>query len=357
MKPKVLSLFCGAGGFDLGFVQGGFEIVLGIDNNKKAAQTYSSNFSHPVLCKDIAEVKIEELPDCDVVIGGFPCQGFSLANSFRSCDDPRNSLYKEYLRVIQGKKPKVFVAENVKGLLSMKTPSGERVIDVIQKDFSTIGYYTSYISVNAKNYDVPQSRSRVFIFGVQKELYDRSQYKSKSSKCSKPTRLKIQGEYKTYKKIFTVTEEMLKDFYPVFGLEHAVQHEHRITQRQALKDIPFVESEVNTQYKPHGRFMTRDRCSSWDGVSFTITSKTHNLHPSSTKMRYVEKDKYVFVDDPPVYRAYTWREAAALQTFPKDFVFCGGRTNIYEQVGNAVPVNLAWYISKVTQKLLTKLGK
>lgn len=357
MKPRVLSLFCGAGGFDLGFVQGGFEIVLGIDNNERAVQTYSSNFSHPVLCKNIEEVKIEELPDCDVIIGGFPCQGFSSANSFRSCDDPRNSLYKEYLRVVQGKKPKVFVAENVKGLLSMKAPSGERVIDAIQRDFSAIGYYTSYILIDAKDYDVPQSRKRVFIFGVQKELYDHSQCKSNSFKRSKPTRLKIQGGYKTYKKTFTITEKMLKDFYPVFGLEHAVQHEYRITQRQALKDIPFVESEASAQCKPHGRFMTRNRNSSWDDVAHTVVTYPYSLHPSSTKMLYLEKDKYIFVDDPPVCRNYTWRESAALQTFPKDFVFCGGKTNIYEQVGNAVPVNLAWYISKVTQKLLTKLGE
>lgn len=352
MKPRVLSLFCGAGGFDLGFVQGGFEIVLGIDNNEKAVQTYSSNFSHPVLCKDIAEVKIEELPDCDVVIGGFPCQGFSLANPFRSCDDPRNSLYKEYLRVVQGKKPKVFVAENVRGLLSMKTPSGERVIDAIQKDFSAIGYYTSYILVDAKNYDVPQSRQRVFIFGIQKELYNRSQLQSEYFK-----RLKIQGKHKIYKKAFIVTEEMLKEFYSAFGSEHPVSHEYIVTQRKALKDIPFIEEESQNPRSPIGRFMTRNRNSSWDDVSYTVLTGPYSLHPSSTKMIRRSKGDYVFVDDPPVYRTYTWRESAALQTFPKDFVFCGGKISIYEQVGNAVPVNLAWYISKVTQKLLTKLGK
>ena len=345
MKPRVLSLFCGAGGFDLGFIQGGFEIILGIDNNKRAVQTYSSNFSHPVLCKNIEEVKVEELPDCDVVIGGFPCQGFSSANSFRSYDDPRNSLYKEYLRIVQGKKPKVFVAENVKGLLSMKAPSRERIIDIIQKDFSKVGYYTSYVLVDAKNYDVPQSRQRVFIFGVQKELYD---FKSK--------RLKVHSKHKTYKKTFIVTEEMLREFYPVFGLEHLVPHEYIVTQREALKDIPFVKEEAWELYKLSGRFMTRNRNSSWDDVARTVLTSPESLHPSSTKMVRRGKDDYVFVDDPPVYRTYTWRESAALQTFPKDFIFCGKKTSIYEQVGNAVPVNLAWYISKVTQKLLLELG-
>lgn len=345
MKPRVLSLFCGAGGFDLGFIQGGFEIVLGIDNNERAVQTYSSNFSHPVLCKNIEEVKVEELPDCDVVIGGFPCQGFSSANSFRSYDDPRNFLYKEYLRIVQGKKPKVFVAENVKGLLSMKAPSGEGIIDIIQKDFSKAGYYTSYVLVDAKNYDVPQTRQRVFIFGVQKELYD---FKSK--------RLKVHSKYKTYKKAFVVTEEMLREFYPVFGLEHPVPHEYVVTQRKALKDIPFVKEEAWELYKLSGRFMTRNRNSSWDDVARTVLTSPESLHPSSTKMVRKSKDEYVFVDDPPVYRTYTWKESAALQTFPKDFIFCGKKTSIYEQVGNAVPVNLAWYISKVTQKLLIELG-
>lgn len=117
---KVLSLFSGAGGMDLGFLNAGFDIVWANDFFEAAVNSYKKNISENIIFKDIRQISEDQIPnDIDVIIGGFPCQGFSIANSNRSINDQRNFLYKEMLRIISAKQPKFFVAENVKGLLSI----------------------------------------------------------------------------------------------------------------------------------------------------------------------------------------------------------------------------------------------
>src|SRR5690554_4706524 len=118
-KYRVVSLFSGAGGMDLGFINKGFEMVWANDFLKEAVETYKKNIGNHIVFGDIQKISSDQIPnDIDVVIGGFPCQGFSIANKNRSEDDKRNFLYKEMLRIINDKKPKMFVAENVKGLIS-----------------------------------------------------------------------------------------------------------------------------------------------------------------------------------------------------------------------------------------------
>lgn len=116
---KVVSLFSGAGGLDLGFIKAGHTIVWANDLYDDAVATYRKNIGNHIVDKDIREIPSEEIPDCDIVIGGFPCQGFSVANTKRHTADERNVLYKELLRVIKDKNPKFFLAENVKGILSL----------------------------------------------------------------------------------------------------------------------------------------------------------------------------------------------------------------------------------------------
>ena len=129
----VVSLFCGAGGMDLGFKQAGFNILWANDFDEDATITYKNNIGNHVVLGDICQIDSGEIPNNpDVIIGGFPCQGFSVANTKRNMDDERNFLYKEMLRIIDDKKPKIFVAENVKGLLSMEKG---KVINMIVKDF------------------------------------------------------------------------------------------------------------------------------------------------------------------------------------------------------------------------------
>lgn len=170
-KLKVVSLFSGAGGMDLGFINAGFEIIWANDFFEDAVNSYRKNIGKHMIHGDITKISSCDIPDgADVVIGGFPCQGFSVANTRRSMEDKRNFLYKEMLRVIADKKPKFFVAENVKGLLSIE---GGKVFEMIKSDFENlkdndgniIGYKVDARILNAAEYGVPQARERVVIIG------------------------------------------------------------------------------------------------------------------------------------------------------------------------------------------------
>ena len=166
---RVVSLFSGAGGLDLGFVEAGHEVVWANDNDRDAVETYRRNIGDHIVLGDIREMSTDDIPDCDIVIGGFPCQGFSVANAKRHELDERNQLYKEFLRVVAAKRPKFFLAENVKGILSIG--KGE-VIKAIVRDFEGIdpGYEVDYRLLNAADYGVPQTRQRVIIVGVRKDV-------------------------------------------------------------------------------------------------------------------------------------------------------------------------------------------
>ena len=170
-KPKVISLFSGAGGMDIGFINSGFQIIWANDFFQEAVSSYRKNIGKHIVYGDITKIASSDIPDDpDVIIGGFPCQGFSVANTRRNMEDKRNFLYKEMLRVISDKKPKFFVAENVKGLLSMEKG---KVFEMIQSDFENltdsngnkIGYTVEARILNAAEYGVPQARERVIIIG------------------------------------------------------------------------------------------------------------------------------------------------------------------------------------------------
>src|SRR3989338_3217306 len=175
MKPTVIDLFSGCGGFSLGFIQAGFEVVGFVEMWKPAIETYKLN--HPGakhLGFDITKIKNEELLEyedkIDVIIGGPPCQGFSLCGK-RNIKDNRNILYKEYLRFVRIINPKTVVMENVKGLLSMKDSENERVINKIVNDLINLGYSVCYKVLNASDYRVPQNRERLIIIGKKLDLF------------------------------------------------------------------------------------------------------------------------------------------------------------------------------------------
>ena len=164
---RVVSLFSGAGGLDLGFKMAGHTVVWANDLYEDAVKTYAHNIGDHIVCEDITKVPTSAIPDCDIVIGGFPCQGFSVANIKRHEDDARNELYKQLIRVIREKKPKFFVAENVKGILSL---GKGKIIEMIISDFENLGYNVQKRVLNAADYGVPQTRQRVIIVGVRKDL-------------------------------------------------------------------------------------------------------------------------------------------------------------------------------------------
>ena len=164
---KVVSLFSGAGGLDLGFVMAGHQIIWANDLYEDAVETYRHNIGDHIVCEDIARIDASEIPDCDIVIGGFPCQGFSVANTKRHEDDERNELYKQLIRIIIEKRPKFFLAENVKGITNL---AKGKVFEMILNDFQSLGYKVKHKILNAADYGVPQTRLRVIIIGVREDV-------------------------------------------------------------------------------------------------------------------------------------------------------------------------------------------
>ena len=149
-----VSLFCGAGGLDLGFENAGFHTIWANDFDADACKTHQNWSDAEVICGDISKVDIAKIPDSDIILGGFPCQGFSLSGP-RKIDDSRNVLYKHYVKIVAEKQPLAFVGENVKGLLTMG--NGE-IIEAIIEEFSACGYDVFYQLLNAKKFGVPQDR-------------------------------------------------------------------------------------------------------------------------------------------------------------------------------------------------------
>jgi len=167
-KYRVASLFAGCGGLDLGFIQAGFDVVWANDFDKDAVSSYEANIGKHIVLGDITKIPSSDIPDdIDIVLGGFPCQGFSVNNIKRSMKDERNFLYRELMRVIADKKPKFFVGENVKGLMSMQKGA---VIQMIVNDFKSLGYNVDFKVLKASDYGVPQNRERVFIIGNRLDL-------------------------------------------------------------------------------------------------------------------------------------------------------------------------------------------
>lgn len=302
-----VSLFCGAGGLDLGFEQAGFKTLWANDYDKDACKTHQNWSKAKVFCGDISKVDIETIPSSDIILGGFPCQGFSLSGP-RKIDDSRNVLYKHYVKIVKAKQPKIFVGENVKGLLTM---ADGKIIDAIINEFSQCGYDVFYQLVNARDFGVPQDRERVIICGFRKDLH-------------------------------------VKDF------EIPIPKNRKMTMQEALAGMPEpTEDEVcNAPYS--SRFMSRNRKRGWDDVSYTIPAmaKQVTLHPSSPDMEKVDKDLWKFGDN-GITRRFSWREAAVIQTFPRYVEFQGDIVSKYKQIGNAVPVKLAEYVATHLYALLS----
>lgn len=309
-KYTVVLLFAGAGGLDLGFENKGFEVVWANDIDKDACATHRNWSGAEVVQGDIGKIGFENIPGADIITGGFPCQGFSLAGP-RKLDDKRNSLYKHFVKLVEEKQPYLFVAENVKGILTLGEGS---ILEAIIEDFTDkgIGYNVFPTLVNAADYGVPQDRFRVIMLGIRKDL-------------------NIE-EYSFPKPL-----------------------SKKVTLKQALKNIPEPKPTDICQGAYSSRYMSRNRKRDWDQVSYTIPamSKQVALHPSSPDMVKVGEDLWEF-GKVGVTRRFSWQEAAAIQTFPKDMVFEGDLTSKYKQIGNAVPVKLAEAVAKDVKQILDK---
>ena len=298
---NIVSLFSGAGGLDLGFILAGHKIIWANDLYSDAVQTYRHNIGDHIVEKDIREVRSDEIPDCDMVIGGFPCQGFSVANVKRHTSDDRNVLYKELLRVIRDKQPKFFLAENVKGILSLDKG---KVFQMIIDDFSSLNYNVQFKLLNAANYGVPQTRERVIIVGVRTDI-----------------------DF-----VYTFPE-------PSHSKEATDGKEKWVSVREAIGNLPDPDMPNNilnhtySKYKLVFNGYIGHRRIDPDKPAPTVTARGD------------DKGGVVILPHPNGQRRMTCREVASIQSFQTDFEFVGNNSSVYRQIGNAVPVRMAYKIA------------
>lgn len=329
---KIISLFSGCGGLDLGFEKAGFDIVLANEFDKTIWKTYELNHPKTKLIKnDIKKISVDELPkNIDGIIGGPPCQSWSEAGALRGIDDERGKLFFEYIRILKAVKPKFFLAENVSGMLSKRH---SKAVENILNLFKECGYEVSVNLVNAKDYGVAQERKRVFFIGFRKDL---------GINFSFP-----QGSTKNNKNKIT-----LKDI--IFDLQN--------TALPALANNKCNPKAVNNNEYFIGSFspifMSRNRVKSWSEQAFTIqaSGRQCQIHPQAPKMVKFGKNDCRFVSGKEkLYRRLSVRECARIQGFDDDFKFeYESINNAYKMIGNAVPVNLAYEIALSIKKTLNK---
>lgn len=391
-KFRVVSLFSGAGGMDLGFENAGFDIVWANDFFKEAVESYKKNVSKNVVYGDITQIDSSDIPDdVDLVIGGFPCQGFSVANNKRSMADKRNFLYKEMLRVIKDKNPKFFVAENVKGLLSMEKG---KVFKMIKTDFESLSYRVDAKLLNAAEYGVPQARERLVIIGnrlgvenpfpTPTHWVDSKQYTSK--KGLKPpitveqtigflsnvklsdTPITLNNGTKIYNHIaatnvydkfwgrkYDVNQADICDYLRYwrdksgystkkvdehFGYKYTAGHWFRKDNNSGSIPKPSDWWELKKIFNFDDKY---------DKQVTTMIEKEIKFEQSLRITNWDRPSDTITATSPEIHvnkeRRLSARECAMLQTFPMDYEFVGSLNTIYRQIGNAVPVKLAEQIA------------
>lgn len=327
---KVLSLFAGCGGLDLGFERAGFKIPFANEFDKTIFETFIINHPKTRLVEgDIRQIHSREFGGSfDGIIGGPPCQSWSEGGSLRGIEDQRGQLFFDYIRILKEIKPKFFLAENVSGMLADR--HSEAVKNIIRL-FDESGYNVTLNMVNAKDYGVAQERKRVFYIGFRKDL----------------------------------------DISFVFPKGSTENDEKKLTLRDViwnLQDnaVPALEKNKHNpdainnneyfigDYSPI--FMSRNRVKSWDEQAFTVqaSGRQCQLHPSAPKMEYIQLNRYRFVPGQEnSYRRMTIREVARIQGFPDEFQFIYSNVNdAYKMIGNAVPVNLAYEVAMAIQQTL-----
>ncbi len=326
-KYKIVSLFSGCGGLDLGFAQSGFEIIWANEYDKEIWETYEKNHPKTILDKrSVSNIPTDEIPPCDGIIGGPPCQSWSEAGAARGIQDKRGQLFYDFIRILEAKQPKFFLAENVSGMLISKH---SKALEGIKELFRNagIGYELSFQMLNSSDYNVPQDRKRVFFIGIRKDLNFKYQFPAQT--------------------------------FPKISLKSAI-YDLKETAIPALKCNNTNGNKClipNHEYMIGGFstiFMSRNRVRSWDEQSFTIQAGGRHapIHPQAPKMKFIEQNIRIFVPKKEhLYRRLSVRECARIQTFPNDFIFYYKKVaSGCKMVGNAVPVNLAKFLAKSIQE-------
>lgn len=314
-KYSILSLFSGCGGLDLGFLGGftflkkeyckhDFELVWANDIDKNACHTFSKYFKHDIVCGDIREIIKENqtqmfdnpIPNnVDIVLGGFPCQDFSHSGKRKGFEAARGTLYQSMGDIIKSTKPMLFLAENVKGLLTMN--KGEAITKIVN-DFEKLGYHISYKLLLTENFEVPQKRERVIIIGTRKDLLPKFDF---SQLCSK-------------KKELIPLKEAIGDLENIKEGEFINHYWSKAKKNKGQGNNLVVKTEPGPTMRAehHGNIEFH-----WNGQ-----------------------------------RRLSAREAARIQSFPDDFIFYPSTSSAYKQIGNAVPPVFGWHLADSIKKFL-----
>lgn len=327
-SPRLVSLFSGCGGMDKGFDNAGYTRVWANDFDKDAQAVFRLNLGE-IDGRDITQVPVEDIPDCDIITAGFPCQPFSNAGNRRGVYDERGELYLECLRIIESKHPRAVLFENVKGLLSSKHQSGKKLIDVIKEDLENLGYRVNYKVVNASDYGVPQNRERMILVGLRNDLGKAFEFPPVQEDKSKLTLRNILDVPKN-----TPNQDSYWPYSP-----QAQNMIEQIPEGGSWKSIPYEKLSPRFQ-------RIRDDMKRYHAPNFYRRFSRDEINGTITASAQPEN---CGITHPTENRRYTIREIARIQTFPDDFLFIDGTQKdivaMYKVIGNAVPCHLAEVIA------------
>lgn len=353
-KYKVVSLFSGCGGLDLGFIWEGFSIIWANDNLKDACNTYEKNIGKHIICKDIWDIAPASVPYGDIVIGGPPCQGFSGIGK-RNPHDERSSLVWRYIDILKHIRPKIFLFENVIGLKSSIAPDGSRVINNLKKAFEKIGYKVNIYELNSADYGVPQRRKRIFIVGnnIGKEI---SPPHSTHSEDNNLLHKKWISSFEAISDIGKPSDEGVVKYTKSASCEFQKLMRKKSDKEVTLQITPYASKkdiEIIQHVKPGGNY--------WDvpddvatprilyfkktGGRTTTYGRLDPKKPTYTLNTYFDRPNIGCNIHYSQNRMITIREGMRFQSFPDDFeILSSNKRNYYVQVGNAVPplLSKAW---------------
>ena len=315
MSRNIVSFFAGAGGLDLGFEHAGFNVIWANEYDKDIWATYQKN--HPKTKLDqrsITNVESDEVPECDGIIGGPPCQSWSEAGAQRGIEDKRGQLFFDFIRILQAKKPKFFLAENVSGMQHSKHNDA---LTNIKNMFKEAGYDLHYKMLNAVDYGAAQDRKRVIFVGFRSDLNVSYTFPEPVAKSERK-----------------VLKDIIKD---LDGLAVPALPAQKSNPDATILNHEYMIGDFSSM------FMSRNRVRTWDEPSFTIQAGGRHapIHPSAPRMEKVEVDKFKFIEGHE-YRRLSVRECARIQGFPDDFEFLYKNVAVgYKMIGNAVAVPFA----------------
>ena len=322
-SPRLVSLFSGCGGMDKGFEMAGFQRVWANDFDKDAQRVFKLNLGE-IDGRDITTVPVEDIPDCDILTAGFPCQPFSNAGNRKGVYDSRGELYLECLRIIEYKKPKAVLFENVKGLLSSKHQSGKKLIDVIKEDLEKLEYRVNYKVVNASDYGVPQNRERMILIAFRNDLNKTFEFPAVQEDKSKLT----------LRHILDIPDGLPNQTYWPYSPQ-AQRMIEMIPEGGSWKNIPYEELSPRFQ-------RIRDNMQKYHAPNFYRRFSRDEINGTITASAQPEN---CGITHPTENRRYTIREIARIQSFPDDFMFIDESLKdivaMYKVIGNAVPCHLA----------------